>query len=65
MYNPSIKEIGPGIEIPEFMELSEIPDPASPAVNKCRLFCRDNGAGKTQLAVIFNSGAIQILATEP
>ena len=30
-----------------------------------RLFCRDNGSGKSQLCVIFATGAIQVVATEP
>jgi hypothetical protein len=48
-----------------YVELSEMTAPAAPAANKARLYCVDNGAGKTQLAVIFPSGAAQILATEP
>jgi len=32
---------------------------------KARLFVRDNGAGKTQLCVQFNTGAVQVLATQP
>ena len=41
------------------------PAPAAPAANKARLFCRDNGSGKTQLAAIFPTGAVQVIATEP
>jgi hypothetical protein len=47
------------------MEFAEMTAPAAGAANTARLFAQDNGAGKTQLAVRFNSGAIQILATEP
>ena len=43
----------------------EIADPAAPAVNRGRLYFRDNGAGKTQLVVRFNTGAVQVIATEP
>jgi hypothetical protein len=43
----------------------EIADPAAPAANNAVLYAKDNGAGKTQLAVRFNTGAVQILATEP
>lgn len=48
-----------------FQELSEIADAAAPSADKARLYVRDNGAGKTQLAVAFPTGAIQVLATEP
>lgn len=40
-------------------------DPAAPAANGARLFCKDNGAGKTQLCVRFNTGAVQVIATQP
>jgi hypothetical protein len=40
-------------------------DPAAPSANRARLFTKDNGAGKTQLAVRFASGATQVFATEP
>lgn len=33
--------------------------------NHARLYAKDNGAGKTQLVVIFGSGAEQVIATEP
>lgn len=47
------------------MQFLEMTAPAAGGANTARLFAQDNGAGKTQLAVRFNSGAIQILATEP
>ena len=47
------------------MSFTEISDLAAPAVNVGRLYARDNGAGKTQLVVRFNSGAIQVISTEP
>lgn len=41
-------------------------DPGVPSSSdRARLFCIDDGAGKTQLAVRFGSGATQIIATEP
>lgn len=46
----------------EFLERA---DPAAGAVNTGRLYCRDNGAGKTQLCIIFNTGAVQVIATQP
>lgn len=47
------------------MEMTEMTAPSNGAANTGRLFCRDNGAGKTQLCVIFGSGAVQVVATEP
>jgi hypothetical protein len=49
----------------KFYELLEIADPAAPSANRARLFARDNGVGKTQLCVLFPTGAVQVLATEP
>jgi hypothetical protein len=40
-------------------------DPTAPGANQARLFVRDDGGGKTQLCVRFNTGAVQVLATEP
>jgi len=47
------------------VQFIEIGDPAAPAVNNAVLYVKDNGAGKTQLAVRFNTGAVQVIATEP
>lgn len=47
------------------IEFAEMTAPAAGAANTGRLFCRDNGSGKTQLCVIFNTGAIQVIATQP
>ena len=47
------------------IEFAEMTAPAAGAVNTGRLFCRDNGSGKTQLCIIFNTGAIQVIATQP
>lgn len=43
----------------------EISDPAAPPSNFARLYARDDGGGKTQLVVRFNTGAVQVIATEP
>jgi hypothetical protein len=51
--------------IDTFIELAEMAAPAAPAANKGRLFMQDNGSGKTQIAVRFPSGAVQVIATEP
>jgi hypothetical protein len=40
-------------------------DHTAPSANRAVIYTKDNGAGKTQLAVRFNTGAVQILATEP
>lgn len=48
-----------------YIEMAEMSAPAAGAANTARTFCRDNGSGKSQLCVIFNSGAIQVVATEP
>lgn len=43
----------------------EIADPAAPASNRVVLYAKDSGGGKTQIVARFNTGAVQILATEP
>lgn len=48
-----------------FIEGQEISTPTAPTANGWRLFSQDNGAGKTQLCVIFNTGAVQVIATQP
>jgi hypothetical protein len=50
---------------PPWLDFIERTAPASPPANQARLYCRDNGAGKTQLVVLFPTGAVQVLATEP
>lgn len=47
------------------VELFERTDAAAGAANSARLYARDNGAGKTQLVVRFNTGAIQVIAIQP
>jgi hypothetical protein len=47
------------------IEFLEQLDPNNASSNKVRLFARDNGAGKTQLCAIFQTGAVQVIATEP
>ncbi len=44
---------------------SERTDPAAPPANNGYLYMRDNGSGKTQLVMLFPSGAVQVIATEP
>lgn len=47
------------------VEVKEISDPGTGAADSARLFARDNGSGKTQLCVVFASGAVQVIATQP
>lgn len=48
-----------------YITMTEITAPSAAAANGARIFVRDNGAGKTQVCVIFNTGAIQVMATQP
>jgi hypothetical protein len=54
-----------GGEPPYIEMLERSADPAAPGVNRGRLFLKDNGAGKTQLCIRFNTGATQVIATQP
>ena len=45
--------------------LSERTAPSAPASNSVHIYAVDNGAGKTQLMALFNSGAAQQIAIEP
>lgn len=51
------------------LDIQEHPDPGAPPSSgiqfHARLFVRDNGSGKSQLCVRFQTGAIQVIATEP
>jgi hypothetical protein len=48
----------------KWYEMKEILNPVAPAANHARLFVRDDGSGKTQLCVRFNSGSVKVLATQ-
>jgi hypothetical protein len=52
-------------QIADALEFFEIADTTAPAPNRGRLYVRDNGSGKSQLVIRFNTGAIQVIATEP
>jgi len=43
----------------------EISDPGTPSANHATLYARDNGAGKTQLVVMFSDGVPQVVCTQP
>ena len=51
------------LRVTDYVQLSEMTAPAG-TVNGARLFARDNG-GKTELCVVFGTGAVQVIATEP
>jgi hypothetical protein len=46
-------------------EFNEVSAPPNAPADRARMFVRDNGSGKTQLCVIFPTGAVQVIATEP
>lgn len=52
-----------GDGVMEFVE--QATGPAAPGANRGIVFMRDNGAGKTQLVAQFNTGAVQVIATQP
>jgi hypothetical protein len=47
------------------VQLTEMTAPSAGASNTARIYCEDNGAGKTRLMVQFASGAAQQIAIEP
>lgn len=53
------------LAVSSYLQGAEETAPAAPAANGYRIFAQDNGAGKTQLMVIFSSGAAQQLAIQP
>ncbi len=53
------------IHLRDYAYFSEIADPSAPAADRALLYCKDNGSGKSQLAVRFATGAVQVIATEP
>lgn len=47
-----------------WVSFDERSNPGGGGADSARLYARDNGAGKTQLCVVFNTGAVQVLATQ-
>lgn len=47
------------------LQMQEMTAPAAPAANGVRIYAEDNGAGKTRLMALFNTGAAQQIAIEP
>lgn len=48
-----------------FSQFLERETPTAPGENTARMYLKDNGGGKSQLAILFSSGAEQIIATQP
>lgn len=48
-----------------FHQMTEMTAPAAGAANTVRIYAEDNGAGKTRLMALFNTGAAQQIAIEP
>jgi len=61
----AIALVGTAAGAAPYVESLEGTAPAAPAANGWRLFAQDNGSGKTQLMVIFASGAAQQIAIQP
>ena len=47
------------------LEYIEQTAPSAPSADRVRVYAQDNGAGKTQLMALFNTGAAQQVAIEP
>lgn len=56
--------VGP-VRCTRHVDIAEMETPIAPGAGTGRLFVRDNGSGKSQLCVLFGSGAVQVLATQP
>lgn len=56
---------GGNTTITGYSELTEMTAPGAGAANTARIYAVDNGAGKTQLMVVFASGSAQQIAIEP
>lgn len=48
-----------------YVQGREISDPAAPDTDHARAYFKDNGSGKTQFVVLFSSGSVQVIATQP
>lgn len=48
-----------------YHQLTEMTAPSAGAANTVRIYAEDNGAGKTRLMALFNTGAAQQIAIEP
>jgi len=64
--NLKINATGLGLTMPGggYLEMTERAAPSAPGTNDARLYVRDNGSGKTQLVILFNTGSVIVLATQ-
>ena len=53
---------GPVNVIPMTEQGADLP---APSTNNGVVYMKDNGGGKTQLVVRFQTGAVQVISTEP
>lgn len=53
------------IFVDRLVQFAEISDPPVAPADSVRIYARDDGGGKTQIVARFNTGAIQVIATEP
>ena len=53
------------INMSQRLQMTEMVAPAAPPANRANLFLQDNGSGKTQLMIQFNTGAAIQLAIQP
>jgi len=60
-----VKLFNPNTAAGAAFQMVEMTAPSAAPANSGRIFLQDNGAGKTQLMVIFASGAAQQIAIEP
>jgi hypothetical protein len=52
------------VKVEQNLDIGEFGTPVHPGPNVARLFVRDNGAGKTQLCVLFPTGVVEVLSAE-
>lgn len=62
---PVLTLVPSGVGLTGYIEGTEQTAPAAPPSNGYRIFAQDNGSGKTQLMVIFATGAAQQIAIQP
>lgn len=63
-WGTNIDTVG-NLTLPKLIQMTEMTAPSNSGANDAYLFLRDNGSGKTQMCVIFGSGVVQVIATEP
>lgn len=58
-------DAGGNAKINGYVELQEVSEPAAPTGNLARLYCEDDGTGKTRLMVKFADGSKAQIAAQP